>query len=238
MSRVELPAGPVLRRCGPASRRGGSKACFGLRPSYHWYTWDLYLAVIRPLTHLNSLPGISFLDTDGERFGDRPKLWVTVWVYRQSVRRQCLGKWWVGGARATPPSTPLGLTPIWGVVRVHLVPATHPPNFSPIAAIDKKLIFTVLYLPRHSKNILCACAVAIRTCDVQNICRGVSFHACKIYTQSTEPFSRYSMGWVIGRWCTCHFPPPPYGSDPLYGVSFVSTRCRLPTHQISARLLL
>ena len=92
-----------------------------------------YLAVIRPLTNLNSLPRITFQDTDGERFGDRPKLWVTVWVYRQSVRRQCLGKWWVGVARAAPPSTPSLWVwpPIWGIVRVHLVPATHPPNFSP-----------------------------------------------------------------------------------------------------------
>ena len=32
----------TIRRCGPASRRGGSKAYFGLQPSYHWYTWDLY----------------------------------------------------------------------------------------------------------------------------------------------------------------------------------------------------
>ena len=32
----------------------------------------MYLAVIRPLTHLNSLPRITFQDTDG--FGDRPKL--------------------------------------------------------------------------------------------------------------------------------------------------------------------
>ena len=77
--------------------------------------------------------------------------------------------------------------------------------------------------------------------QIQHLCKtfvGGSFHACKICTQSTQPFSRYSMGWVIGRWCTCHFPPPPpppYGSDPLYGVSFVSTWCRLPTHQISAR---
>ena len=38
----------------------------------------MYLAVIRPLTHLNSLPRITFQDTDGERFGDRPKLLVTV----------------------------------------------------------------------------------------------------------------------------------------------------------------
>ena len=35
----------------------------------------------------------------------------------------------------------MGLTPLWGTVRVHLVPATHPPNFSPITAIGKKLIF-------------------------------------------------------------------------------------------------
>ena len=41
----------AVRNCqpgasGPASRRGGSKAYFGLWPSYHWYTWDLYLQLI------------------------------------------------------------------------------------------------------------------------------------------------------------------------------------------------
>ena len=30
---------------------------------------------------------------------------------------------------------------MWGIVRVHLVPAPHPPSFSPIGAIVKKLIF-------------------------------------------------------------------------------------------------
>ena len=43
-----------------------------------------------------------------------------------------------------PPSPPPPYgsdPPIWGIVRVHLVPATHAPNFSPIAAIGKKLIF-------------------------------------------------------------------------------------------------
>ena len=41
------------------------------------------------------------------------------------------------------PRTPYGSDPpIWGTVRVHLVPAIYPPNFTPIAAIGEKLIIT------------------------------------------------------------------------------------------------
>ena len=57
---------------------------------------------------------------------------------------------------------------------------------------------------------------------------GVSDPAYQICTQSTLPFSRYSNGMCDRQVVHVPFPPSPYGSDPLYGVS-LSTWCRLPS---------
>ena len=41
-----------------------------------------------------------------------------------------------------PKTRPLWVLPrIWGIFRVHLLPAIHSPNFNPIAAIGKKMSF-------------------------------------------------------------------------------------------------
>ena len=40
-----------------------------------------------------------------------------------------------------PPRPTMVGPPKWDIVHIHLVPATQPPNFSPIATIGKKLIF-------------------------------------------------------------------------------------------------
>ena len=48
-----------------------------------------------------------------------------------------------------PPLSPAPYQspPKWDIARIHLVPATHAPNLSPIATMHKKSIFISLYSP-------------------------------------------------------------------------------------------
>ena len=84
-------------------------------------------------------------------------------MYTQSTQyfsRYSMG--WMKGRWCTchSPSTTHALwvwPPIWGTVRVHFVPATHPPHFCPIAAIGEKFIFKCLILGVSQNLWKCLC---------------------------------------------------------------------------------
>ena len=63
--------------------------------------------------------------------------------------------------------------------------------------------------------MLCACAVAIRICDVQNICLGSLTLHTKFVLNRPSLFR--DIAWTGDRWCTCHSPlhhAPPMGLTP------------------------
>ena len=64
----------------------------------------------------------------------------------------CSMGWVMCSASTNPPPRCDGSDPKWGIVRVHLMPATHPPDFISLSTIGKMLDFFLpytgsLYLP-------------------------------------------------------------------------------------------